>query len=29
MRLVDADSLSKDIKRGAGTDLQKFLQTYV
>ncbi len=24
MRLVDADSLSKDIKRGAGTDLQKF-----
>ena len=24
MRLVDADTLSESIKRGAGTDLQKF-----
>ena len=24
MRLIDADTLSESIKRGAGTDLQKF-----
>ena len=24
MRLIDADALSESIKRGAGTDLQKF-----